>query len=78
MALYWAQTLTEQTGDTDLQKRFAEVAEELGANEEKIIDELNNAQGRPVDIGGYYRPDQDKTSKAMRPSATFNEIIDRL
>ena len=78
LALYWAQTLAELDGDRDLQARFAEVAKLLGEKEEKIIAELNGAQGQPVDIGGYYRPDPVKTARAMRPSATFNAIVDAL
>ena len=76
LALYWAQTLAEQDRDPDLQKRFAAVAQKLGKNEEEIIGELNDAQGKPVDIGGYYRPDHVKAPQAMRPSATFNDIVD--
>ena len=78
LALYWAQTLAEQDTDSGLRARFAEVAEKLAENEEKIIAELDAAQGHAVDIGGYYRPDPVKTSRAMRPSATFNAIIDNL
>jgi isocitrate dehydrogenase len=76
LALYWAQALAEQSVDNELQTRFAKVAQELSDNEPKIIDELNSAQGQPVDIGGYYRPDREKTTRAMRPSATFNAIVD--
>jgi isocitrate dehydrogenase len=78
LALYWAQTLAEQDRDSDLQARFAEVAQNLGNNEEKIIAELNSAQGQPPDIGGYYRPDHTKVTQAMRASATFNGIVDGL
>ncbi len=78
LALYWAQALAGQNQDKDLQIRFAKVARELGENEAKIIDELNAAQGQPVDIGGYYWPDQEKTTQAMRPSPTFNAIVDAL
>jgi len=78
LAQYWAQTLAEQDRDSALQARFAEVAQKLGENEEKIINELNTAQGKPVDIGGYYRPDPAKTRQEMRPSATFNAIVDGL
>jgi len=78
LALYWAQTLAEQAGDSDLQARFAEVAQKLGENEEQIIGELTGAQGQPIDIGGYYRPDTVKTSQAMRASTTFNAIVDVL
>jgi isocitrate dehydrogenase len=78
LALYWAQTLAEQDRDPDLQARFAEVAQKLGENEEKIINELNGAQGQPADIGGYYRPDHAKVTQVMRASATFNAIVDGL
>jgi isocitrate dehydrogenase len=78
LALYWAQTLAEQDRDSGLQARFAEVAQKLGENEEKIIGELNGAQGQPPDIGGYYWPDHAKTTQAMRASATFNAIVDGL
>ena len=78
LALYWAQTLAEQDRDSVLQARFVEVAQKLSENEEKIIAELNDAQGQPTDIGGYYRPDPVKTVEAMRVSATFNAIVDAL
>ena len=78
LALYWAQALAEQNKDSHLQARFAKVAQELLDHEVKIIDELNAAQGQPVDIGGYYRSDPEKTVHAMRPSATFNTIVDAL
>ncbi|MEK6758887.1 MAG: NADP-dependent isocitrate dehydrogenase [Deltaproteobacteria bacterium] len=78
LALYWAQALAEQTKDKDLQARFAGMAKLLAENETKILAELAAAQGRPQDIGGYYRPDFEKVSRAMRPSATFNAIIDAL
>ena len=78
LALYWAQTLAEQSKDADVKARFSKVAVELAENEEKIIDEMNAAQGQPVDIGGYYRPDREKTTQAMRPSPTFNAIVDSI
>ena len=78
LALYWAQALAEQDEDGRLSQRFAKVAAELAANEAKIVAELNAAQGQPVDIGGYYRPDPAKTAAAMRPSPTLNSIIDTL
>ncbi|MCF6290473.1 MAG: NADP-dependent isocitrate dehydrogenase, partial [Desulfobacterales bacterium] len=68
LALYWARALAGQNEDNDLRTRFAGIARQLGDNEEKIVNELNGAQGRPVDINGYYRPDREKTSRAMRPS----------
>ncbi|GMR04393.1 MAG: NADP-dependent isocitrate dehydrogenase [Thermodesulfobacteriota bacterium] len=76
LAMYWAEELTAQTKDTELQALFAKLARELEENETRIIEELNAAQGSPVDIGGYYLPDRDLTAKAMRPSATFNTAID--
>ena len=75
LALYWAEALVAQTDDSELQKRFAPLAEALAANEKKIVDELNAVQGAPQDIGGYYFPSPDKASAAMRPSATLNEIL---
>ncbi len=78
LALYWAEALAAQAKDATLQARFAGVAAQLQANEEKINAELIGAQGKPVDIGGYYHPNFEKTSKAMRPSATFNAIIDSI
>ena len=75
LAMYWAQALAEQTKDKDLQARFAPLAKALAENEEKINAELIAAQGKPVDLGGYYDPDAEKVSKAMRPSATLNAII---
>lgn len=78
LAMYWAQALNEQTKDRDLQAKFAKVAEALSCNEEMINNELITAQGSAQDVGGYYRPDFDKASKAMRPSATLNAIIDAI
>ncbi len=78
LALYWAKALAEQTEDSDLKNRFKKVAIELEGNESKIIDELNSAQGRAVDMGGYYHPDPKLLTKEMRPSATFNTIIDNI
>ena len=78
LALYWAQALAKQTQDPELQARFTGVAQQLAANEDKIVQELIDAQGQPMDIGGYYLPNDDMTAKAMRPSATLNAIIDAL
>lgn len=75
LALYWAQALAAQAIDGNLQQRFAPIASALAANETKIVDELNSVQGQPQDIGGYYFPDPQKTSAAMRPSATLNAIL---
>jgi isocitrate dehydrogenase len=76
LAMYWARALADQTADAELRATFAPVATELERNEAKIVSELNGVQGKPVEIGGYYHPDRAKTSKAMRPSATLNTIID--
>jgi len=78
LALYWAEALAAQTEDTGLQSQFAAVANSLRENEAAITAELIAAQGKAVDIGGYYHPNKDKTSQAMRPSKTLNQIIDRI
>jgi isocitrate dehydrogenase len=75
LALYWAQALAAQDKDAALQEQFAKLAQEMAAHEETIIGELNAAQGAPVDIGGYYHPDPQKVTAAMRPSATLNRIL---
>ncbi|WP_430412963.1 NADP-dependent isocitrate dehydrogenase [Kordia sp.] len=75
LSLYWAQALAAQNKDAELKARFTAIADQLVENEEKIITELNNAQGSPMDIGGYYMPNDEITSKAMRPSETFNDIL---
>ena len=78
LAMYWAEALAKQTQDAEFQARFTGVAEQMTANEEKIVQELNDAQGQSVDIGGYYHPSDELSSKAMRPSATLNAIVDAL
>ncbi|MDP2144275.1 MAG: NADP-dependent isocitrate dehydrogenase [Gallionella sp.] len=75
LALYWAQALAAQSKDKELQARFAPLAQALTDNESKINEELIAAQGKPVDMGGYYHPDFDKTSNSMRPSATLNAAL---
>lgn len=75
IALYWAQALAAQDDDAALKARFAPLAKALADNEQAIVGELIAAQGKPVDIGGYYRPDVAKASKAMRPSSTFNQAL---
>jgi isocitrate dehydrogenase len=75
LALYWAQALAEQTDDSDLQAQFAPLAKTLSDSEQQIIDELSAVQGKPVDIGGYYVVDLEKTKAVMRPSATLNAAI---
>jgi len=75
LAMYWAQELAAQTEDAALAAQFAPLAKALSDNEKKIVDELNAVQGKPVDIGGYYMPDQAKLAAIMRPSATFNAAL---
>ncbi len=75
LALYWAEALAAQTKDAELQKRFKPLADALTKNEAKINAELIGAQGKPADTGGYYKPDDTKTSAAMRPSATLNAAL---
>jgi len=75
LAMYWAQALAAQDDDAALKAKFAPLAEALTANETKIVGELIAAQGKQVDIGGYYRPDMAKLSAAMRPSATLNAAL---
>ncbi len=75
LALYWAQELAAQTDDVELQAHFKPLAATLSSREKTIIGELSDVQGKPVDIGGYYMPDVEKTSAAMRPSATFNDAL---
>jgi isocitrate dehydrogenase len=78
LTMYWAQALAEQTKDTALQNRFIKLAKDLAEKEEKITSELLAAQGKPVDLGGYYKPKEELVSKAMRPSETFNSAIEAL
>ncbi|WP_314243437.1 NADP-dependent isocitrate dehydrogenase [Empedobacter tilapiae] len=76
LAMYWAEALANQTKDADLAAKFAPVAKAMQENETKINEELIGAQGKPQDIGGYYKADFAKTTAAMRPSATLNAIVD--
>jgi len=78
LTMYWAEALAEQTKDPELQSRFTKLAKELAENEDKITNELLAAQGKPVDLGGYYKPNFEMASKAMRPSSTFNAAIEAL
>ena len=78
LALYWAEALAAQSKDKELQAKFAKVAQQLSASQAKINEELLAAQGKPVDMGGYYHPNPAKVAKAMRPSATLNAIIDSI
>ena len=75
LAIYWAKALAEQTEDTIIQNRFSWLAREFEESETVIIDELNAAQGKAIDLGGYFHPDDEKVSVAMRPSATLNAVI---
>ncbi len=78
LAMYWAQALAAQTESQELAEKFAPLAKALTENEKKILGELNSVQGKPVDIGGYYQPDMAKVAAIMRPSATFNAIVDAI
>jgi isocitrate dehydrogenase len=75
LAMYWAQELAAQNEDEELRKHFAALADALSENEETIVAELAEAQGEPVDIGGYYKPDDEKTTAVMRPSKTLNAAL---
>ena len=78
LAMHWAQELAKQTEDAQLAEAFGPIAKELADNEQTIADELLAVQGKPADIGGYYRPDEAKVAAVMRPSQTLNAIIDRI
>jgi len=78
LALYWAQALTAQDKNQEMKERFSSTAQKLEQNEAKIAEELLTAQGEAVDLGGYFMPDPDMAGSAMRPSGTFNEIIDSM
>mmetsp|Transcript_33362 Transcript_33362/g.59759 ORF Transcript_33362/g.59759 Transcript_33362/m.59759 type:complete len:569 (-) Transcript_33362:580-2286(-) len=78
LAMFWAKALAEQSDDAELKAQFGPIAKELTENEQKIVDELNAAQGKPQDMGGYFRPNDEKASKAMRPSPILNGILAKL
>ncbi|GAA4523966.1 NADP-dependent isocitrate dehydrogenase [Brachybacterium paraconglomeratum] len=78
LAMYWAQELAQQSEDTELATAFGPIAKELTDGEQTIAEELLAVQGKPADIGGYYRPDAEKTAAVMRPSATFNRILEEI
>lgn len=78
LTLYWAESLSQQDKDAEMKSRFTKIYNELSANEEKITKDLISVQGKPVDIGGYYLPDDKKAEEVMRPSTTFNKIIDEM
>jgi len=78
LAKFWAESIANQNGDSDLKNQFAPIAKKLKSDEKQILDELAASQGSPVDIGGYYQPDFKKLNTAMRPSSTMNAIIDSI
>ncbi|MEC8917914.1 MAG: NADP-dependent isocitrate dehydrogenase, partial [Pseudomonadota bacterium] len=78
LALYWAKELAAQTEDSELKSLFEEIARTLGDNEKTIVDELNAVQGKPVDIKGYFHPNGELVSEAMRPSKTLNAALNKL
>ena len=78
LALYWAEALAEQDKDQDMKARFSKMYKELKDGEDKIMNDLISVQGNPVDLGGYYLPDEKKASEVMRPSSTLNNIIDEM
>ncbi len=75
LAMYWAEALANQNDDAELNERFSKLSEKLSGNEQAIIDELNGVQGKKVDIGGYYQPNSEKVSAAMRPCSVLNETL---
>jgi isocitrate dehydrogenase len=75
LTMYWAQALVKQTDDTELQAQFAPLASNLADNEQRILEELTAVQGHPVDIGGYFIADPEKTKAVLRPSETFNATL---
>ena len=78
MATYWAEALAQQEEDLELKEQFSPISESLLSFQEEIIREFLDAQGKPVDAGGYYRPVDSMAESIMRPSVIFNDIIDKL
>lgn len=78
LAMYWAQALASQDKDADLKSQFAPIAEKMAANEATIVEELNSVQGKTVNIGGYYEPNDDLANAVMQPSKTFNNILQNI
>ncbi|OFX28236.1 MAG: hypothetical protein A2X08_14375 [Bacteroidetes bacterium GWA2_32_17] len=76
--MYWAQALAEQSENKILKEKFAPVAKQMTENESIIIKEIAQTVGKPIDIGGYYLPNDEKVKHALRPSNTFNKIIDAI
>lgn len=77
LTMYWAQSLAKQSEDAELREKYSSLAKEIEANEEKITSEIRNFKNNPISIGGYYKPSEELASKAMRPSTTFNQILDQ-
>ena len=73
--MYWAQALAAQDEDADLKAKFAPLAEALASKKSQIVEELNSVQGKAMDLGGYYFPNEELVAAAMRPSAAFNEAL---
>ena len=78
LAFYWAEALAEQEKDEEMKARFSKMYKELKANEDKIVNDLIAVQGKSVDLGGYYLPDDNKATEVMRPSSIFNKIVDEM
>ncbi|MFN3802106.1 NADP-dependent isocitrate dehydrogenase, partial [Belliella pelovolcani] len=78
LAMYWAEALAAQDKDAELKSKFGSIAKEMKDKEAQILTELNEAQGVKVDIGGYYKPNEEKTSSVMRPSSTLNAILSKI
>jgi len=78
LTFYWAQALAEQNKDLEIKNRFTKIYEAIKSNEEKIVNDLISVQGKHADLGGYYLPDENKTTEIMRPSSVFNKIIDEM
>ena len=76
--MYWAEALAEQNDDLELKNEFTSISESLRSNEDQIVSELLQIQGSPVDVGSYYQPDDEKAASKMRPSITFNDIINNI
>ena len=75
LAMYWAQALAAQDADAELKAKFTPLADKLASEESKIVDELNSVQGKAMELGGYYFPDEEKVQQAMRPSETFSQAL---
>ena len=78
LGMYWAEALASQDEDAELKEKFTKIAADLKENEAKILSEIAAAEGKPTDMGGYYKPNKELVAKAMRPSTTLNAIIDAI